>query len=73
VDGGHGGVLLVPARGVGAAGVAEERRAPRLVQRRPVADAVTERLGDDVGVVEALSDRVADGYPLISKLRCRFE
>ena len=51
VRGGHGGGRLVPTRGVLPARVAEERRAPGLVHRRPEADTVAQRGGREVGVL----------------------
>ncbi len=46
-----GGGRLGATRGVVPRGVAEERRAPRLVQRRPVGDPVGEAFVDGGGVV----------------------
>ena len=49
--------------------VAEERRAPRLVQRHPVVDAVTERPGHDPGVLREPDGRLAGGpSPLVLEL-----
>ncbi len=51
---GHGRVGLGAARRVDSRRVAEERGAPRLVQRREPVDAVTERLDDRLGVLGEL-------------------
>jgi hypothetical protein len=51
VRGDEAGDALLPSRRVLAAGVAEERRAPRLVERRPRRDAVAERVVQRGGVL----------------------
>ncbi len=62
VECGEGRRRIGHARGVLAAGVGDERRAERLVEGRPVGDAIAEGVVDDRGVV-ARSARRCRGWP----------
>ena len=61
VGGRHGGGRVLHARGVDAGGVAEEGRAPRLVQGRPVGHPVRQRPVDRGRVVDEAVDHLAAG------------
>ena len=61
VGGPHGGGRVLDAGGVDAGGVPQERRAPRLVQGRPVAHPVAQRLVDDGGVLHEAAHHLAAG------------
>ena len=58
MHGGQGVGRVLPARGVRAGCVAEERRAPGLVERRPVPDPVAERAVHQRGVLGEPGGRV---------------